>query len=1117
MGIKGFRVWFESQFPDATVTINSDVSSETFDHVLVDMNQILHVILRRSRNEDHAVRMLMSELDRILKVATPRHSLVLAIDGAPAAAKLATQRRRRYGTLVRTEWKLQHFDKLKIPKRQRSKKLRYYNAELNSLQITPATDFQKDMESAILYWAWQRLQQRHGKLKHVRIFLSPSSVPGEGEVKILEWVLRKPRHGQSLAILGRDSDLLLEGLIIPPQWTHNVFVLQDETPRTYLSVSLWETTRALQSWLPPGAPPEQILQIRTDLVLLMILNGNDYLPKLRGSKGFSNICRIYRRILRQESDKLGGTQVVGLVDPDKLEFRLDFCIKFFKAVAASSPMELLMTDTTNATTMDARKAGRTTTPLRELNSIIDAGFVPKPKQFRVIKRMGQRRNQYINGETDTEAAGNLEHQEDDDDEDLDDDDVGIEVLVDADDDEDVDMMDDDFTVASENESPPAAEEDESEESEMVLIQLSLGEAGTEDFLQYEIWHDKSDSLKKAKHQLAALALDDFLGTDYSSTGTFDIEAGITNTGYSWEIFQPVEGKVDRYLGGLLWNLQTYQDGICADYSYNYGRRVSPLASDIVDVLKEAKLENRTVGRKELLGEEFGRPVSAGLSCLAALPSKVKHLIPEPYRWLSDDTVEKFYEESMNPIDNFFDMRLFETRCEGEIDRMLQDGEINHSEEWTNREGGEEHHGRRIITGDQWWTVIGRSSEALTHPFDPPPPPSENFAELWDSPWIRVSRVFTLDAPRPRLSWGDNPSQVGGTHHREGSHQGEEMWHVKHGDFGNFLGNAESLMDIPFKADFGSERRRQAKAKQRKLERSLGNNENKEKVTVSQEDRTKGIMDRLREFDKTMPHAYPATNRDGHTALAILGQLQDIRMIGPTKFNITFPSRSEYASKNPKRYENFELTVAKGTSKNANILKKPIRIDQDRDIYDQSKQAMKQHLADEALTTLLGSGQNWTKMSFVDMRTVLLEKAGHNTGQHQNSVPKDVQLNRDDQTALACLKQLSDVGIIGEMTYSYIEPSVDQSKKKKKNATQLEKVRLVIEPSSRKNNRVLEKRLSLSKQRPIKQESRQTSRQLLAATALSQIAGPEIDWSQMSFLSLRDTLQRRAAAEGVKQK
>ena len=62
-GIKGFRAWFERTFPTAVVPIprggnnskpssNSDPKStshsETFDHVLIDVNQLLHVSMRRS-------------------------------------------------------------------------------------------------------------------------------------------------------------------------------------------------------------------------------------------------------------------------------------------------------------------------------------------------------------------------------------------------------------------------------------------------------------------------------------------------------------------------------------------------------------------------------------------------------------------------------------------------------------------------------------------------------------------------------------------------------------------------------------------------------------------------------------------------------------------------------------------------------------------------------------------------------------------------------------------------------------------------------------------------------------------------------------------------------------
>lgn len=678
-GIKGFRAWFENQFPDATIELNSETSQEYFDHVLIDMNQVLHVIMRRSRSKEHAIRLLMSELDRMIRLTTPTRSLVLAIDGAPSAAKLATQRRRRYGTLVRTEWKMKHFEKLKVSKRLRSKRLRGYKSDLKSLELTPCTDFMKSMESTLLYWAWQRLQQRYSKLKTVRIYISPSAVPGEGEVKLLEWILEQgplPK-GDTVCMLGGDSDLLLEGMIIPPNWAHNIFVVRNDK-KQHSCISLWETTRALAKSLPEASPREQILQLRTDLVLLMILNGNDYLPKLRGSRGFSNIYSTYFKQLEK-------FPASGFVNPDTLEFNLDFCIGFFGSIAASAPVDLWTTDQ-GPIQSDRR------TPLGELNNIIDGGFLPRRLRFRVVKNEEEQ-------ETDDEEEEEEEFEEEG-------------TLLDQDD------MDE--------EDGDEGETDDEEERGQILVRMTLGHRGADDFLQYETWHDKDEQLKFAKQKLASMALDDFLGTDYTGgTDDFDFDTGITNAGYSWEIRQAIDGNVNQYLGGLLWNLQTYQDGICADYGYNYGRRMSPTATEIVSFFKTAKAENRKVGIHSLLGQDdyFREPITAGLSCLAALPSQVKHLVPEPYRLLPDETVESFYEQCMDPTDNVFDVKKFEALCEGLIKTMTEEQEGTSSKE------NDPSHGRRIMTGDHYWTVLGKSHEQVTNPFDPPPSPSDELSPL----------------------------------------------------------------------------------------------------------------------------------------------------------------------------------------------------------------------------------------------------------------------------------------------------------------------------------------------------------------------------------------------------
>ena len=379
-GIKGFRSWFESTFPNAMTPIvtefytpispkknsksqkfknDNTYHTDTFEHVLIDVNQLLHVALRRARNEGHALTMVLKELDKCLDLAQPTKSVVLALDGPPSAAKLATQRRRRYGTVIRAALKRerqkvfaqriqnQTLDDSLNPNatnpiyttfmnKRRNQRQNRLNEEA-TLCITPGTDFMDKAADAILYWTWQRMTNPSSQLRinkrNVKVYLSTSDAPGEGEVKLLDWVFqlgcstrssktqRTRKHqqvvkpGDSIAIMGGDSDLVLEGLILPPSITHNVFVILPDGNKKSYSVSLWETTRALLQFLPNHhyenkntnetihnsianhtifSEEDFIMSVRTDLVLLLIMNGNDYLPKLRGSSGFNKLFHTVR-------------------------------------------------------------------------------------------------------------------------------------------------------------------------------------------------------------------------------------------------------------------------------------------------------------------------------------------------------------------------------------------------------------------------------------------------------------------------------------------------------------------------------------------------------------------------------------------------------------------------------------------------------------------------------------------------------------------------------------------------------------------------------------------------------------------------------------------------------
>ena len=763
-GIKGFRSWFESQFPDAmTILMKSDERAhDTFDHVLIDMNQLLHVVLRKSKSETHALTLLMQEVDACIALATPTQSLVLAFDGPPGAAKLATQRKRRFGTVYKTNAKVTQLEKLiasiqngnnsssnntnntnnsnhtstRTTTKQQSRLKQWVRkksraaAETRTLCITPATEFMKLSEEAILYWAWQRLSARYTSLStyNVKIFISSSTVPGEGEVKLLEWIYNKQRKGESIAILGGDSDLVLEALVIPMASTHNVFVLLPDGNKRYIAVSLWETTRTLGRYLPHSTI-SSVIKVRTDLVLLLILNGNDYLPKLRGSSGFNKLFHTYLRLQREWHNAGNGTEAY-FVNPDTLQFNLPFAIAYFQGLAAMVPPNVLLSNSysNNSTTISQDDRS---TPLQELNNLMDAGFFPKPMKFVVIS----------DGD---EGDGN--------DDDIVDGDIINDDINDNEDPGDVDMDAGDECNNNNND----------EEGEMMRLRLTLGEPKSEDFLTYEIWIPRGSSLKKGKHKLAAIAIaelndendlmvseDDVDEDDDSETAdtTLDGYDQIAVPSYDWEIRHIVPGEIEPYLYGLLWNLQTYQDGVCADYSYNYGKRLSPLAQDIANFFQQALRENRTVGPMDLHPAPFSPPVSAGLSCLAALPSPVKHLVPQPYRSIPDDLVELYYSMCMDPTNNVFDINRFQLLCE---EHIVKHNLATRNEEKNTMKNGKSQGGRSTLADVHYWTIISKVTNALEHPFDPPKPISERFAILKGNNKIRISRSTATAVP-PRRS------------------------------------------------------------------------------------------------------------------------------------------------------------------------------------------------------------------------------------------------------------------------------------------------------------------------------------------------------------------------------
>ena len=94
----------------------------------------------------------------------------------------------------------------------------------------------------------------------------------------------------------------------------------------------------------------------------------------------------------------------------------------------------------------------------------------------------------------------------------------------------------------------------------MLVRLSLGVPGTEDSYTYELWWPKKSRWRAAQHKLADIAICDLLGLDSPDDDVVDDEDDDVSSeaSYDWQLRVAAESKVESYIYGILWNLQTYQ-------------------------------------------------------------------------------------------------------------------------------------------------------------------------------------------------------------------------------------------------------------------------------------------------------------------------------------------------------------------------------------------------------------------------------------------------------------------------------------------------------------------------------------------------------------------------------
>ena len=281
LGVPGLITWLEATAPQAVVEVPTGgrerAPERSADVVAFDLNSMLHNALRNSRTEDQAIVRVFSMLHATLRSIRVRSTVVLALDGAAPLAKIETQRKRR------------------VQSSRRAKRSR----GVSGLCATPGTKFMARLESALTYWCCSELGTR--RARHLAFELSGSDVPGEGEVKIIDWVLTRSASSDvhDVIFVGADGDLVLQALTISGI---NAFVLRESaTPKAAgvgVCVSTFRSSLARARGIREPTTIDDL-----EALACFTFMGNDYLPKVREA----SFERLWRSLcaLRRQRELLG--------------------------------------------------------------------------------------------------------------------------------------------------------------------------------------------------------------------------------------------------------------------------------------------------------------------------------------------------------------------------------------------------------------------------------------------------------------------------------------------------------------------------------------------------------------------------------------------------------------------------------------------------------------------------------------------------------------------------------------------------------------------------------------------------------------------------------------------
>lgn len=273
MGIKNFHTWLKETYPKCFISCKL---KSVFDFIYVDVNHILHASLNGVLTEQEYLIKLKKNLDLLFCNFIATKKIVLAVDGTSPYAKILLQRSRRQMGIQQLS-----FDNKD-------------SSEVTSLHLTPGTKFMDKINKCLLEYS-NNLKKLY-KYVQVEIECIPSTTHSEGEIKIFTNILKNGHKDgnnfKSHLVVGNDADLIVLAMAVKPV-EYIYIVSRQQGIQEILSVK-----KLINSFVRKLSKSTLTSDVwRNDFVILSIMMGNDYMPKL-GIIKYDSLWNAYYKTVK---------------------------------------------------------------------------------------------------------------------------------------------------------------------------------------------------------------------------------------------------------------------------------------------------------------------------------------------------------------------------------------------------------------------------------------------------------------------------------------------------------------------------------------------------------------------------------------------------------------------------------------------------------------------------------------------------------------------------------------------------------------------------------------------------------------------------------------------------